>query len=53
MWVERADALLQPALDPAPLLGADDARHEVERKNPLRALRVAIDVERDALPQEG
>ena len=46
--VQRVDALPQPALDPVPLLGADDAGNEVEREEPLGAGGVAVDVEGDA-----
>src|SRR6185503_12629152 len=42
--VERVDALLQPALDPVPLLRRDDARHEIEGEGALGAGRVAVDV---------
>jgi hypothetical protein len=33
-------------------LAGNDARQQIERKNFLRPLRVAIDIERDALPQK-
>ena len=36
-----------------PFLRRNDARDQVERKNPFRALRIAIDVEGDALAQKG
>ena len=42
------DALLQPALDPVPFLGRDDARNQIEGERPLGAGRVAVDVEGDA-----
>ena len=51
--VERRDALDQAGFEVLPFTGGDDAWHEVERENALRALRVAIDVERHALAQEG
>ena len=35
--VERAHALRQPALDDRPLVGRQDARHEVERERPVAA----------------
>jgi len=50
--VERVDALLEAALDPIPLLGADDARNQVEGENPLRARRISINVESNAHLQE-
>ena len=51
--VERADALLQPALDDLPLMGRDQARDEIERKYALGPLLgIGIDRERDALVQE-
>ena len=50
--VQRRDALGQAAFQKFPFRGGDDARQQVERENFLRALGVAIDVERDALPQE-
>ena len=50
--VERADALLQAALDAAPFRGRDDPRHDIERKDPLGAGAVAVDVEGDAHVQE-
>ena len=46
--VERVDALLEAALDPIPLLGADDARDQVEGENPLRARRIPIDIKGNA-----
>ena len=50
--VERVDALLEAALDPVPLLGADDARNQVEGENALRARRISVDVEGDAHLEE-
>ena len=35
-----------------PFLRRNDARQQVERKNFLRARRVAVDVEGDALPEK-
>ena len=46
--VQRVDALPQAPVDPVPLLGRDQARHEVERKDLLLAAVIAVDVERDA-----
>ncbi len=46
--VERGDSLLQPALQPLPFVVTDDPRDDVERNDPLGALPVAVDVERDA-----
>ena len=51
--VERRDALGQSALNVLPLAGGNDARHEVDGEDALRAARVAIDVEGDALTEEG
>jgi hypothetical protein len=45
--VESVDPLLQPTLDTLPLMRLDDARHDVERKDPLRSGAIAVDVERD------
>ena len=46
--VERAHALLEPALDAFPLLGQDDPRDEIERHDLLDAARVLVHRERDA-----
>src|SRR5262249_37263725 len=43
--IERADALVQAAFDDGPFSGRDDARHEIEGKDPLGAGAVAVDVE--------
>ena len=51
--VEGGDALHEAPLEMLPLLGWDDAGDEIERKDPLGALLVAVNVERDALPKEG
>ena len=51
--VDRGQALRQAADERAPLGGGDDPGQEVERKNPLRALLVAVDGEGDALGEEG
>ena len=51
--VDRRQPLRQAALERAPLGGGDDARQQVERKDPLGALLVAVDGEGDALGQEG
>ena len=45
--VERAHALLEAALDLAPLVGGDDARHQVERHDLLDAFGALIDGEGD------
>ena len=50
--IQRRDALREAALDLLPLFRRDDPRQQIKRKNFLRALRVAINVERDALPQK-
>ena len=47
--VERPDPLLQPALDPVPLVGGDHPRDRVERDDPLDPLVAAVDGERDPL----
>jgi len=46
--VQRVNALLQAALDRAPLGRGDNPRNEVEREDALRAFVRAVDVERDA-----
>ena len=50
--VQRADPLLEAALDPVPFGGRDDPRDDVERKDPLGAGAVAVDVERDPHVQQ-
>ena len=50
--VQGRDALGQAAFQVLPFLRRNDARQQVERKNLLRTLRVAIDVEGDALPEK-
>ncbi len=50
--VQRGDALAQAALDGVPVGPRNDPRHEVERKDALGALLVAVDREGDALVQE-
>ena len=47
--VERANPLLEPALDPVPLGGGDQPGDRVERDDPLDALLAAVDRERDPL----
>ena len=42
------DALPQAPVDPLPLLGRDQTRHEVEREDLLLAAVIPVDVERDA-----
>ena len=51
--VERGDALGQAAFEQFPFVGRDDARDQVEGEDALGALGVAVDVEGDALAQEG
>ena len=51
--VQRGDALHESRLDPVPFVGRDDARHQIEGKDPLGTLRIAIDVEGHALAQKG
>ena len=51
--VERGDPLHQPLLEVGPLVGRDDARHEVHREGALDALALAVDGEGDAGLAEG
>ena len=51
--VDRRQALRQAAVERPPLRGGDDPRQQVERKDALGALLVAVDREGDALGQEG
>ena len=46
--VERGDALDQPRLQPRPFGARNDARHDVERDQPLGRVLVAVDAEGDA-----
>src|SRR5579871_550540 len=50
--IQCRDALNEPTLEKFPFLCWNDSRHEVERKNPLGAARIAIDVECYALTQK-
>ncbi|VDC49472.1 hypothetical protein BREV_BREV_03595 [Brevundimonas mediterranea] len=50
--VDGGDPLLQPLLQPAPFVGADDARDDIERDQPLVGFLVAIDGEGHAHPAE-
>ena len=50
--VERADALLQAALDEVPFVRRDDPRHEIEREDPLGSGVVAVDAEGNPHVQE-
>ena len=50
--IQCRDALRQAAFQHLPLFVWDDARQQIERENLLRARRVAIDIERHALPHE-
>ena len=50
--IQRGDALDQACLHMLPLRTRNDARHQVEGKDSLSALVVAIDGERDPLLQE-
>ena len=50
--IQGRDALLEAALDPAPLGGGDDSRHEVEREDLLQARMLAIDIEGNPHLQE-
>ena len=47
--IERGDSLHETALDQFPFVGRDDARNQIERKNPFRSLIVVVDGEGDAL----
>ena len=46
--VQRLHALLQPAVEHLPFVRRNDARHDVERDQPLGAGVLAVDRERDA-----
>ena len=46
--VERAHALREPAFEQVPFVRGNDARDDVERDQPLGALLLAVDRERDA-----
>ena len=46
--VQRLHALAQSRRELAPLAGREDARHDVERDQPLVAVLLAVDGERDA-----
>jgi len=50
--VEGRDPLDQARLEALPLGGRDDPRDQVEREDAFRALRVVVDGEGDAPPQE-
>src|SRR5439155_10388874 len=50
--IERGNSLLQTALDLFPFLSRNNSRDEIEGKNPLGALSVAVNGEGDALAQE-
>ena len=50
--VQRLDALLKSGGQMVPFLLRNDARHEVERENPLGAALLAVDGEGDPLLQE-
>jgi hypothetical protein len=50
--IKRRAALNKPAFQKLPLPGRNDARHEVEREDPLGAARIAIHIERHTLAQE-
>jgi len=51
--VQRLNALLQPALNPVPLLGADHARHDIEWENTLGAGGIAVNIEGDSELEQG
>ena len=51
--IQGGDALGQAAFEVFPFLGGDDAGNEIEGENLFGALLVAIDIESDALTQEG
>src|SRR5438477_11384220 len=50
--VERGDSLFQTALDFLPFRGGDNSRNQIEGKNSLGPLRIAINSESDALAQK-
>ena len=50
--VERVDALLEAAFNAFPFVGRDNARDQVEGKDPLRAGGIPVDVEGDAQLQQ-
>ena len=50
--IKRGDSLFQTALDFLPFVGGDDPWNQVERKNSLRSLGVAVNREGHALPQK-
>ncbi len=49
---ERAQPLLEPALEPGAVGRRDQAREQAEREDLLGAARVAVDRERDALLEQ-
>ena len=52
--IQRVETLFQAPLDVTPLVAGNDPRHEVERKNPFRALvLVIVNGEGDPLVQVG
>ena len=51
--VQRVHALAQPAFEQLPFGRRDDARHDVERDQPLGAAVLAVDGEGDADAVEG
>jgi hypothetical protein len=51
--IQCGDALRQTAFEVFPFLGRNDAWQQIKRENFLRAGRIAIDVEGDALPHQG
>ena len=51
--VQRRDPLDEAGLKARPFAGRDDSRDQVEREDPLGALRVIVDGEGHAAPQEG
>ena len=50
--IQRDDPLREPGLEVLPFARGNHPRDGIERKDPLRALVVAVDVEGDALPQK-
>jgi hypothetical protein len=50
--VQGGDALDEAVLDAAPLVGRDDARHEVEREDALQPLGFAVHGEGDAVVEQ-
>ena len=46
--VQRGDPLPQPALKDLPVVAGNNSRDDVERNDPLQAVTIAVDIERNA-----